>query len=222
MRNQSKLTLALALLAIGAAPSNAQNTVLRIVQNLDFKLTGYYQMSPTENSSTFFRHAGKLSITNKDIINLLEKEVNIIFSSGAKLLLISETPVDLTPKVLIRDTFEGNEFDTDVTQYFSAKVLASVEDTKINKNPLKTNGKSYDVIAFEMKLEQVGFKIQGFGNMQVNTGKHEGDPVAIVHTGKVDCSGGGEYQVNILTGVVPVALLGTIQITGTDVKAMTE
>jgi hypothetical protein len=222
MRNTWKSILGAALLVTGATQSKAQPTVLNIVQDVNFKLTGYYQMSPTENSSTIFRHAGKISITNKDIINLIENELNIIFSSDAKLLLISATPVDLTPKVVIRDKFEGERFDTDVTQYFSAEVLASIEETKINKNPLKTSGTSYDVLAFELKLTQVHFRIQGLGITQVKTGKYEGDPVAVVHTGKVDTTGSGEYQVNYLTGVVPVALFGTVQISGTDVKAMSE
>jgi hypothetical protein len=125
--------------------------------------------------------------------------------------------------VIIRDKFEGNQFDTDVTEFFGAELLASIEDVKINKNPLKTNGKSYDVVAFEMHTSQTHFKVLGFGNTKVNTGKHEGDPVAIVHTGKVDVSGNGDYQVSVLVGgVVPVALTGTIQISGTDVKAMVE
>jgi hypothetical protein len=205
-----------------AAPSHAQNTALVIQQDLNFKLTGYYQMSPTENSTALFRNAGKVSLTNRDIINLLGKQVNIIFSSNARLLLISQTPVDLAPKVVIRDQFQGEKFDTDVTQYFSAQIFASVEDTRINKNPLKTSGKSYDVIAFEMKLDQAEFRILGFGTMQVRTGKYQGEPVAIVHTGKVDSSGSGEYQVSILTGVVPVALRGTVQIDNTVVKAIAE
>ena len=210
------------LLTAGAGQSNAQNTVIRVVQDLRFKLTAYYQMSATENSSTFFRNAGKVSVTNKDIINLLEPEVNIIFSSNAKLMLISEIPVDPHPKVIVRDRFEGERFDTDVTQYFSADVLASIEDTKINKNPLKASGSSYDVLVFEMNLTNVQFRVQGFGKTNVRTGKHEGEPAALVHTGTVQTSGTGDYQVNILTGVVPVALTGTVQISGTDVKAMTE
>lgn len=208
------------MLAAGMATVRAQNTVLNVIQELNIKLTGYYQMSPTENTTTFFRNVGKITVTNKDIINLLEKQLNIIFSGDAKLLLLSETPVDQSPKVIVRDWFQGERFDTDVTEYFSATMLASMEDTKINKNPLKTNGKSYDVMVFEMKLDQVGFRIQGFGITQVKTGKFEREPVAIVHTGKIEASGNGEYQVNILTGVVPVALTGTVQITGTDVKAM--
>ena len=212
--------LAAALLVTGVTQSRAQNTVLNIVQDVSFKLTGYYQMSGTENSTTFFRHAGKISVTNKDIINLIEKELNIIFTSNAKLLLISTTPVDLTPKVIIRDTFEGEKFDTDVTQYFSAEILTSIEETKINKNPLKTKGTSYDVVAFELKLTQVHFRVLGFGTTQVKTGKYEGEPVAIVHTGTVNTSGSGDYQVNYLTGVVPVSLFGTVQINGTEVKAM--
>jgi hypothetical protein len=222
MNNISKLTLILALLGMGAAPSRAQNTALVIQQELNFKLTGYYQMSPTENSTTLFRNAGKVSLTTKDIINMLGKQVNIIFSGNARLLLISQTPVDLTPKVVIRDQYQGQSFDTDVTQYFSARIFASIEDTKINKNPLKTSGKSYDVIAFEMNLDQAEFRILGFGTMQVRTGKYQGEPVAIVHTGKVDSSGSGEYQISILTGVVPVALSGTVQIDNTVVKAIAE
>lgn len=214
--------LAAALLAASAPRSEAQNTVLNIVQELRFKLTGYYQMSPTENASTFFRHAGKVSISNNDIINLLEPQVNIIFTSDARLLLIRGTPVDLTPRVVIRDRFEGEQFDTDVTEYFSAQIFVSIEDTKINKNPLKGSGVCYEVVSFELNLTDVNFRIQGLGNMKVSTGKHEGDPVAIVHTGKVEASGSGEYQVSVLSGVVPVALFGTVQISGKDVKAMTE
>jgi hypothetical protein len=222
MRNTWKSILGAALLVMGATQSRAQNTVLNVVQELNFKLTGYYQMSPTENSSTFFRHAGKVSINNKDIINLIEKEVNIIFSNDAKLMLISTTPVDTTPKVIIRDKFEGEKVDTDVTQYFSAEVLAGIEETKINKNPLKASGTSYDVVAFELNLTQVHFRISGFGLTQVKTGKFEGEPAAIVHTGKVDASGSGAYQVNFLTGVVPVALIGTVSISGSEVKALPE
>jgi len=219
---KTKSALIGCLLAASVAQSEAQNTVIKVVQELRFKLTGYYQMSATENSTSFFRHAGKITITNKDIINLLEDEVNIIFSADANLLLISETPVDPSPKVIVRDKFEGERFDTDVTEFFSAEILASIEETKINKNPLKASGSSYDVIAFEMNLSQVQFKVQGFGKTQVRTGKHEGEPAALVHTGTVQASGNGEYRVNILSGVVPVALTGTVQITGTDVKSMTE
>jgi hypothetical protein len=216
------------LLAAGVVRSNAQNTVIKIVQDLTFKLTAYYQMSPTEDSKSLYRHAGKVSITNKDIINLLEKQVGIVFSTDAKLQLVSEKPadtdpVDPRPHVVVRDKFEGEWFDTDVTEYFGAKVLASVEESKINKNPLQVKGTSYDVISFDVKLpQQAGLKLQGLGAMQIKTGKYEGDPVALVHTGKVDVSGYGDYQVIIISGVVPVALTGTIQISGTEVKAMPE
>jgi len=222
MRNMMKSVLMACLLAAGAAQSNAQNTVIKVVQELHFKLTGYYQMSMTESSKAFYRNAGKVSVTNKDIINLLEPEVNIIFSSSAKLMLISDIPVDSHPKIVVRDRFEGERFDTDVTRFFSADVLASIEDTKINKNPLKANGSSYDVMVFAMNLTQVQFQVQGFGKTKVRTGKHEGEPAALVHAGKVSGSGNGAYQVNILTGVVPVALTGSVNITGTDVKSMTE
>jgi len=210
------------LLVAGAGQSRAQNTVLNVVQELRFKLTGYYQMSPTENPNTFFRHAGKFSITNKDIINLLEQQLNIIFSADARLLLISGTPVDLTPKVVVRDHFNGEQVDTDVTQYFGAQVLASIEDTKINKNPVKANGTSYDVLAFELKLTEANFRIQGFANLHVKTGYYEREPSAIVHTGKFDAVGNGNYKVSIITPVVPVALTGIVEISGTNVKAMTE
>ena len=194
MRNLIQRVLIGCLLAARVAQSTAQNTVINVIQELRFKLTGYYQMNETETSKTLFRNAGKISITNKDIINLIEGEVHIIFSVNAKLLLISRTPVDLTPKVVIRDKFEGESFDTDVTQYFSAEVLASVEDANINKNPFKVSGSSYDVIVFEMHLPQVEFQVQGFGRTKLTTGKYEGEPTAIVHTGRVDASGNGNYE----------------------------
>lgn len=222
MRNIIQPVLICCLLAASVAQSTAQNTVIDLIQELQFKLTGYYQMNETENAKTWFRNAGKVSITNKDIINLIEGEVNIIFKPEARLLLISRTPVDLTPKVVIRDRFEGESFDTDVTQYFSAEVLASIEDAKINKNPFKARGSSYDLIVFKMNLPQVEFQVQGFGKIKVSTGKYEGEPTTIVHTGKVDASGNGNFQVNPLTGVVPVVLTGTVKITGDQLKATVE
>ena len=210
------------VLAASVAQSTAQNTVVNLIQELRFKLTGYYQMNDTENSKTLFRNAGKVSITNRDIINLIEGQVGIIFSVDARLLLISRTPVDLTPKVVIRDRFEGEPFDTEVTQYFSAEVLASIEDGKINKNPFKASGSSYDVIVFKLHLPDVEFQIQGFGKTKVSTGKSEGEPMAIVHSGKVDAAGNGELQVTPLTGVVPVVLTGKVEILGDNLKASVE
>jgi hypothetical protein len=222
MKNRWKLILIATSLAVSVAQSTAQNTVLKVVQDLNFKLTGYYQMSPTENPSTLFRHAGKITVNNKDIINLLESEVNIIFTPDAKLKLISLTPVDPNPRVIIRDTYQGTKFDTDVTEFFSAEILTTIEDTKINKNPVKTTGKSYDVISFELKLTDVNFRLVGFGNLQVKNGKYENEPVAVVHTGSVDSSGSGVFQVSYITGIVPVALTGTVSISGSDVKAETQ
>lgn len=229
MRNTVKLILVGALLFAGAAHSRAQNTVLKVVQELRFKLTGYYQMIPTDSSSAIYRNTGKVTIVNNDIINLLEGEVDFIFSSDAKLLLISEIPpgptpipLDPTPRVVVRDSYQGEKFDTDVTEYFKAKVLTSIEDTKINKNPLKASGSSYDVLAFELNLTPASFKLQGFAKMQVSTGTYENDPKTIIHTGKVNVTGSGEYQVSIIEGVRPVALTGTIQISGKDVKAYDE
>jgi hypothetical protein len=43
-----------------------------------------------------------------------------------------------------------------------------------------------------------------------------------VHTGTVNVSGNGDYQVSILGGILPVALTGTVKITGTDLKSMAE
>src|SRR3954467_8616378 len=111
MRNLIQALLISCAIVAGAARATAQNTVVNLVQDLRFKLTGYYQMNDTENSKTLFRNAGKISITNKDIINLIEGEAGIIFSGNARLLLISKTPVDLTPKVVIRDRFQGDSFD---------------------------------------------------------------------------------------------------------------
>jgi len=210
------------LIAASVASASAQNTVVNLIQDLRFKLTGYYQLNDTENAKTLFRNAGKVSITNRDIINLIEGEVGIIFSPDARLLLISRTPVDLTPKVVIRDRFEGEPFDTDVTQYFSAEVLGSIEDAKIKKNPFKASGSSYDAIAFRLNLPEAEFRLQGFGKTKVRTGKSEGNPTAIVHTGKVEASGNGAFQVNPLAGVVPIVLTGKVEISGDRLIATVE
>ncbi len=216
-----KIAAGLLLVAVSTS-AYAQNTTLKVVQDLRFKFTAYYQMTPTENATTYFRHAAKVTISNNDIINLFEKELNIIFSTDAKFLLMSDTPVDPSPRVIIRDTYQGEKFDTDVTDFFSAQVLASIENTKINKNPLKANGSSYDAFAFELNLTDVNFRVQGLSVTKVGTGKYEGDPTALVHTGKVNVTGSGNYRVSVLDTPVPVALEGTVQISGSDVKAMTD
>ena len=64
--------------------------------------------------------------------------------------------------------------------------------------------------------------MQGFGKTKISTGKNEGEPVAIVHTGKVDANGKGKLQVSPLTGIVPVALTGDIEISGNSLKASVE
>ena len=222
MRNIIRTVLIGCVLAAGAAQSSAQNTVIHLIQELHFKLTAYYQGNDTENSKTYFRNAEKVTVTTRDIINLIEGEVGIIYSTDARLLIISDTPVDLKPKVVIRDRFEGEPFDTDVTQYFSAEILASIEDAKINKNPFKASGSSYDVIIFKLNVSNVEFQVQGFGKTKIGTGKNEGEPLTIVHTGKVEANGNGKLQVSQLTGIVPVALIGDVEISGNNLKATVE
>jgi hypothetical protein len=209
------------LLAAGAARSMAQEAV-NVVQELTFKLTGYYQKDDTENNKKVFRHAGKVSVSNKDIINLLEGPTGQVFAPDAILILLSGTPVDRFPRVAVREKSGGDVVDTDVTQYFGAERLASIEDGQINKDPIKANGVSYDVLVFKMQVPDVAFQVQGFGKTTVSTGKFEGDPAAIVHTGKLNVSGAGEYQVTLVIGVVRVALTGTVTITGNNVKAVAE
>ena len=221
MRNITQPVLISCLFAAGIAQSTAQNTVLNVVQELRFKLTAYHQMDDTENSKTLFRNAGKITITNKDIINLIDNELDGTFSPDAKLMLISRAPVDLNPKVVIRDRVEGDPVDTDVTQYFGAEVLRSIEDGKINKDPLKASGSSYDLIAFDFNLPPVDFRILGFGKTKVSTGKSEGEPAAVVHTGKMNASGHGTYF-SSPPSVSPAVLTGTVEISGTDVKASVE
>jgi len=217
MRNIIQPVLISCLLAAGIAQSTAQITVLNVVQELRFKLNAYYQLEDTENSTTVFRNAGKISISNRDIIDLIDGVLLRSFSPDAKLMLFSRAPVDLRPKVVIRDRVEGDIVDTDVTEYFSAEVLLSVEDGKINKDPLKANGTSYDLIAFELNLPPVAFRIQGFGKTKISTGKSGGEPAAVVHTGKVNASGNGNYSTAPLT-VSPVIVTGTVEISGTEVK----
>ena len=221
MRNIIKLVLVSGLLAGGMARSMAQEAVT-VVQELTFKLTGYYQKDDTENNKKVFRHAGKVSVSNKDIINLLEGPTGQVFPNDATLVLLSGTPVDLFPRVVVREKSGGVIVDTDVTQYFSAERLASIEDEQINKSPLKANGVSYDVLVFKMQVTDVAFQVQGFGKTTVSTGKFEGDPAAIIHTGKLNVSGAGEYQATLVSGVVRVALTGTVAITGNAVKVVAE
>lgn len=220
MQNITKLVLMSCLLAGGMARSVAQNTDVIIVQELTVKLTGYYQMNDTENAKKLFRHAGKISISNKDIINLLEGPTGLVFSPNATLMMFSSAPVDLTPTIVVRDKFEGDTFDTDVTQYFGAQLLASIEDGQINKNPLKGQGVSYDVLAFTMQIPGVEFQIQGFGKTKISTGKFEGEPAAIVHTGKLSANGAGDYKITPLSDAVRVALTGTVTVSGNNLKAV--
>src|SRR6187549_2093022 len=140
MKKSMKLVLVGVLVAFGAAQLNAQTSVTNIVQNLNLKLTAYYQTDVTTNSSNITRNAGKASVANKDIIALLGLQLNVVFTSDAKLLLISNLEDSLNPKIVVRDKVGGNNVDTAVGQYFSVTVIQSIESSKIKLDPLNVSG----------------------------------------------------------------------------------
>jgi hypothetical protein len=217
MRAALKVLLVGALLATGAVQANAQS-ITNIVQNLVIKLTGYYQTEPTDTANGVNRHTAKVSIKNPDILNLLGEQLQVSFSDDAKLMLVSEAPADLEPRVIVRDIVSGVTIDTDVSAYFSALVLASAEESKIQNDPLKASGTGYDAMEFQMALDKATFKIVGFSKTKVQTLKYQGNPAAVYHAGTFNVSGSGYYALTPTGGLVLVVLSGTVQISGHDVE----
>jgi hypothetical protein len=222
MRNKMKLVLVCTLVVFGALQLRAQTTVTNIVQDLDIKLTAYYQKESTTNSGTIMRNAGKASISNKDIISLLGLQLNVLFSSDAKLLLISNLEDALNPKVVVRDTVGGNNVDTEVGQYFSAVVHSSVENSKIKLNPLNVSGTGYDVVEFNMAVDTAVFSVQGFAQTSISTVKYQGQVVGEVHTGSMNVSGSGTYGAAPGGGLTPVAIKGTVKVSGKNTEVETQ
>jgi len=218
MRNKMKLVLVSALVVFGAVQLRAQTTVTNIVQDLEIKYTAYYQMAPTTNSTTIMRNAGKASIVNKDIIALLGLQLNVVFSSNAKLLLISNLENALNPKVVVRDTVGGNTVDTEVGQYFFVVVDSSVESSKIKLNPLNISGTGYDVLEFHMAVDTANFSVQGFVQSSISTVKYEGQVVGAAHTGSMNVSGSGTYAASPGGGQTPVSIKGTVKVSGKNVE----
>jgi hypothetical protein len=221
MRKSMKLVLVGVLVAFGAAQLNAQTSVTNIVQNLNLKLTAYYQTDVTTNSSTITRNAGKASVANKDIIALLGLQLNVVFTSDAKLLLISNLEDSLNPKIVVRDKVGGNNVDTAVGQYFSVTVIQSIESSKIKLDPLNVSGTGYEVLEFQMTVDGADFSLQGFAQTAISTVKYQGHVVGGVQTGTMNVSGSGNYRASPAGGMVPVAIKGTVQVLGKDVEVTT-
>lgn len=206
---------------MGAAQAGAQTYVTNLVQAVEFKLTGYYQTEATQGSESIKRHASKLSISNKEIMTLLKVQMGGTWSDNAKLKLISKAPTDDTPKLVVRDKVNGANVDTDVTAYFSAHVAVSIEETEIKNNPFRVNGSGYDVVAYQMALDAATFRIGGFSKIKIDTIRYKDEPAALAHTGTFNVSGSGFYGVST-GGLVPVALTGTLKISGNEIEVVTE
>jgi hypothetical protein len=219
MRKSMKLVLVGVVMAFGAAQLNAQTT--NIVQNLNLKLTAYYQAGATTNSSNIALNVGKVSVVNKDIIALLGLQLNVIFTSDAKLLLISDLEDSLNPRIVVRDTQGGNTVDTEVGQYFSVTVIQSVESLKIKVDPLNVSGTGYEVLTFNMTVDGADFSVQGFAQTAISTVKHQGRVVGGAQTGTMNVSGSGNYSASPAGGLVPVAIKGTVQVLGKNVEVST-
>jgi len=218
MRKSMKLVLVGVLVAFGAAQLNAQTT--NIVQNLTLKLTAYYQTDSTTNSSSITRNVGKASVGNKDIITLLGLQMNVVFTSDAKLLLISDLD-SLNPRIVVRDTPGGDTVDTPVGQYFGVNVIQSVESLKLQVDPLNVSGTGYHVLEFNMGVEGADFSVQGFAQTAISTVKYQGKVVGGVQTGTSNVSGSGNYRVSPAGGLVPITIKGTVQVSGKNVEVST-
>jgi len=227
MKNAVKLVVIGALIAFVATELKAQTTVTNIVQNLTIKYTAYYQMDPTTGSSTITLNAGKVSIANSDIIALLGLQLNTVFTSNAKLLLMSDIQgeanpkVDMVPRVVVRDTVAGSTVDTAVGDFFTARILSSVESGKIKLNPLNVSGTAYEVMTFNMVVNSGAFNVQGFVQSSVATVKYQGQMVGEAHTGTVNVAGQGTYSASAGGGQVDITIKGTVQVSGKNVEVST-
>src|SRR5262245_33830497 len=100
MKSSVILTVVGASMALCTPQSHAATT--NMLQNLDIKLTAYYQMEPTTGSDSVMLNAGKATVSNKDIIAILGVATTNIFSSNAKLMLETEFDSPDERQIIVR------------------------------------------------------------------------------------------------------------------------
>jgi hypothetical protein len=183
------------------------------VQDLTVKFTGYYQNAPTTNDGTLERTSSTFSGSNKSIIELLGLQLNVIFSSDAKLLLLTPAaspdtlPSLLQLRVVVRDVVAGNTVDTDVTTYFGVSIRQTVEDTKTKADPYDVTGKGFDVVEFRMTVAQATFAVQGFSKTKIDEVTYAQETIGRSRSGSFNvqqhaqCQPGGESVPLVLTGM---------------------
>jgi hypothetical protein len=219
MRTTTKLATVFALVAAGLVHSSAQTSVTNLIQNVNFKFTAYYQGADSTISGGTKRNAGRVTIQNNDIINLLGLQLNKVFPSGSKLLGVTTLGVDVVPRIVVRSTpASGTNVDTDVSQYFYATLISHAENTTIKTNPFTVNGTSYNLVSFTMAVDSAHFTVRGFSASSVGTVKVANVPAGTALTANWNVSGSGDYKASVSATNVPVTLTGTASLTGRNIQ----
>jgi hypothetical protein len=168
-----------ALLAAGTLQARAQSTNTNtsgvITLNVNIALTG------VDGSSGSNGAPGRVKIATKDVINAIATDVPTTFSSRAKLLAVDNGSGG-GPAFIIRD---GTNADTDVSSFFSASDVTSVDNTRTASNGAVT-GQRISINTFTLRTTTLTLDLQGYTTQSVSnrgTGRNllsDTPPVSLV------------------------------------------
>jgi hypothetical protein len=168
-----------ALLAAGTLQARAQSTNTNtsgvITLNINIALTG------VDGSSGSNGAPGRVKIATKDVINAIATDVPTTFSSRAKLLAVDNGSGG-GPAFIIRD---GTNADTDVSSFFSASDVTSVDNTRMASNGAVT-GQRISINTFTLRTTTLTLDLQGYTTQSVSnrgTGRNllsDTPPVSLV------------------------------------------
>jgi hypothetical protein len=168
-----------ALLAAGTLQARAQSTNTNtsgvITLNVNIALTG------VDGSSGSNGAPGRVKIATKDVINAIATDVPTTFSSRAKLLAVDNGSGG-GPAFIIRD---GTNGDTDVSSFFSASDVTSVDNTRTASNGAVT-GQRISINTFTLRTTTLTLDLQGYTTQSVSnrgTGRNllsDTPPVSLV------------------------------------------
>jgi hypothetical protein len=168
-----------ALLAAGTLQARAQSTNTNtsgvITLNINIALTG------VDGSSGSNGAPGRVKIATKDVINAIATDVPTTFSSRAKLLAVDNGSGG-GPAFIIRD---GTNGDTDVSSFFSASDVTSVDNTRTASNGAVT-GQRISINTFTLRTTTLTLDLQGYTTQSVSnrgTGRNllsDTPPVSLV------------------------------------------
>lgn len=158
MKKLVALTAVTVLSSLGVA--QAQLTVTDLVQTLNFNLTALSQgPSSTNASGVVANTVTSTTITSSNVIQWIGDATGTTFNNATLLVITPLTPGAGGPSVVIRQTINGGNSDTDVTSFFS-RLSGNVilDGSTVNPANGAVNGTFYDVDGFVLQ-DAMGFTL---------------------------------------------------------------